>query len=151
MKKVNNLFAENEEAVSPVIGVIMMIAITVIIAAIVAAFAFSSIGDIQKAPSTALVVEDAGVGSPKITIIHYGGDTITNAFNLTAEKWDKMTVKRNGTDIDFSMYVTPPSGNNNFEAGEEIKISMLPNLVSDETITVVYTPSGDVLQRIKIA
>jgi flagellin-like protein len=33
-------FRENEEAVSPVIGVILMVAITVILAAVIAAFVF---------------------------------------------------------------------------------------------------------------
>ena len=41
-------FTKNEEAVSPVIGVILMVAITVILAAVIAAFVFGMAGNIQK-------------------------------------------------------------------------------------------------------
>ncbi|MBE0522213.1 MAG: type IV pilin N-terminal domain-containing protein, partial [Candidatus Methanoperedenaceae archaeon] len=43
----------NEEAVSPVIGVILMVVITVIIAAVMAVFAFG-IGEPTKAPQAQL-------------------------------------------------------------------------------------------------
>ncbi len=39
---------KNDEAVSPVIGVILMVAITVILAAVIAAFVFGMSGNIQK-------------------------------------------------------------------------------------------------------
>jgi flagellin-like protein len=39
---------KNDEAVSPVIGVILMVAITVILAAVIAAFVFNMGGNIQK-------------------------------------------------------------------------------------------------------
>ena len=39
---------KNEDAVSPVIGVILMVAITVILAAVIAAFVFGMAGNIQK-------------------------------------------------------------------------------------------------------
>src|SRR5271157_547612 len=39
---------KNEEAVSPVIGVILMVAITVILAAVIAAFVFGMAVNIQK-------------------------------------------------------------------------------------------------------
>jgi flagellin-like protein len=38
---------KNEEAVSPVIGVILMVAITVILAAVIAAFVFGMTGNVQ--------------------------------------------------------------------------------------------------------
>jgi flagellin-like protein len=41
-------FMKNEDAVSPVIGVILMVAITVILAAVIAAFVFGMAGNIQK-------------------------------------------------------------------------------------------------------
>ena len=42
---------ENENAVSPVMGVILMVAITVILAAVIVAFVFGMSGNIKKAPS----------------------------------------------------------------------------------------------------
>ena len=41
-------FNKNDEAVSPVIGVILMVAITVILAAVIAAFVFGMAGNISK-------------------------------------------------------------------------------------------------------
>ena len=82
-------FRKNEEAVSPVIGVILMVAITVILAAVIAAFVFG-MAPPAKAPSVQLRVT-ADVTNLNIT--HNGGDalilkderiTITNAVNNTA-------------------------------------------------------------------
>jgi len=42
-------FTKDEEAVSPVIGVILMVAITVILAAVIATFVFGMAGNIQVA------------------------------------------------------------------------------------------------------
>lgn len=65
---------KNEEAVSPVIGVILMVVITVIVAAILAVFAFG-IGAPVKAPETKLrFVADSGTDN--FRIYHDGGDTL---------------------------------------------------------------------------
>ncbi|VVB92650.1 Uncharacterised protein [uncultured archaeon] len=68
-----------EEAVSPVIGVIMMVAITVILAAVVAAFAFGLGGNSDsKAPTVAVIAGNYPdtIGVPDIRIQHKGGDTL---------------------------------------------------------------------------
>jgi flagellin-like protein len=46
--KANRKFSKDEEAVSPVIGVILMVAITVILAAVIAAFVFGMGGSLKK-------------------------------------------------------------------------------------------------------
>jgi archaeal type IV pilus assembly protein PilA len=50
-------FTKNDEAVSPVIGVILMVAITVILAAVIAAFVFGMAGNIQKSHTVAATVQ----------------------------------------------------------------------------------------------
>ncbi|MCE8423204.1 MAG: type IV pilin N-terminal domain-containing protein, partial [Candidatus Methanoperedens sp.] len=45
------MFSKNEDAVSPVIGVILMVAITVILAAVIAAFVFGLGGQQTSAPT----------------------------------------------------------------------------------------------------
>ncbi len=68
-----------EEAVSPVIGVIMMVAITVILAAVVGAFAFGLGGNSDsKAPTVAILAGNYPdtIGVPDIRIQHKGGDTL---------------------------------------------------------------------------
>jgi flagellin-like protein len=54
-------FRENEDAVSPVIGVILMVAITVILAAVIAAFVFgmgSDIGTTKTVSITSQIVHN---------------------------------------------------------------------------------------------
>jgi len=155
---------KDEQAVSPVIGVIMMIAITVVIAAVVAAFAYGIIGGVAKAPDAALVVDNfkLSTGSTNVTIIHHGGDTITDAFNGTAlittgEKWDNLEVRYNGAKVSSQMsYMNGTTNSNstawatNFKAGDELMITF--NTIStDDTLTIVYTPTNSVLQRVKVA
>ena len=47
---------KNEEAVSPVIGVILMVAVTVILAAIIAAFVFNMAGSIQSSKTVGMTL-----------------------------------------------------------------------------------------------
>lgn len=140
---------KDERAVSPVIGVILMIAITVVIAAVVASFAYGIIGGVARAPNAALVFENAGLGKTNITLVHHGGDSITNAF--TGSDWDNMVVKLNGVDISWGTNVTIGGDTDTtFESGEQLKIKV-PALASGDTISVIYKPTGDILQRVKVA
>jgi archaeal type IV pilus assembly protein PilA len=62
---------KNEEAVSPVIGVILMVAITVILAAVIAAFVFGMAGNIQK---TKVVAATASrLNSTAVVATYQGG------------------------------------------------------------------------------
>ncbi|ATZ61583.2 MAG: type IV pilin N-terminal domain-containing protein [Methanosarcinales archaeon Met12] len=77
----------DENAVSPIIGVILMVALTVLLAAIIGALAFG-IGTPERVPLASIVVENATGGllhsqSPEvkfgdnwITFIHRGGDSL---------------------------------------------------------------------------
>jgi len=74
--KANGKFRADEKAVSPVIGVILMVAITVILAAIIAAFVFG-----MAPPSMAPQASIRGTvtqveGDNVIKLEHQGGDTI---------------------------------------------------------------------------
>ena len=62
---------KNDEAVSPVIGVILMVAITVILAAVIAAFVFGMSGNISKTKIVAVTVQK--VDATHITIMNNGG------------------------------------------------------------------------------
>ena len=71
-------FKKGEDAVSPVIGVILMVAITVILAAVIGAFVFG-MGPSEKAPTVSLRLTDSsGDASTNASIkaAHDGGDTI---------------------------------------------------------------------------
>lgn len=69
----------NERAVSPVIGVILMVAITVILAAVIGVFVLG-LGDAvqQTAPNVNIDTDWNGSGiDTELTITHSGGDTLT--------------------------------------------------------------------------
>jgi flagellin-like protein len=154
---------KDEQAVSPVIAVIMLIAITVVIAAVVAAFAYGIIGGVKKAPNCALVV-DGAVSSTQalnVTMIHHGGDTIVEAFGVnatdtpTGELWNKLEVRYNGAVFNNIAYLNGASNatgwaDGNFKAGDELKLSFPDGLDSGDSLTVVFKPTGDVLQRITV-
>ena len=69
--KANRKFSKDEEAVSPVIGVILMVAITVILAAVIAAFVFGMGGSLSKQYVVAATVSQTG--SDTIHIVFNGG------------------------------------------------------------------------------
>lgn len=79
MQKMKN----DNEAVSPVVGVMLMLVVTIIIAAVVSAFAGGLAGTQQKAPNAALDVQiqtgaDDGMGgaTDKMTFTALSGDSI---------------------------------------------------------------------------
>ena len=70
-------FGENEDAVSPVIGVILMVAITVILAAVIAAFVF---GMGSNVGTTKVVAATASQNGNDI-VVNYKGGADANTLN----------------------------------------------------------------------
>jgi flagellin-like protein len=67
---------KNDEAVSPVIGVILMVAITVILAAVIAAFVFGMSGNINKTKIVAVTAQQPD--GDHISVTYQGGqDALT--------------------------------------------------------------------------
>jgi flagellin-like protein len=79
----------DDDAVSPVIGVILMVAITVILAAVIGTFVLG-LGDqvSDSAPTASFNFDFAS--STEVSITHDGGDAIKDS---------QLTVKLNGTNI----------------------------------------------------
>lgn len=70
---------KSDSAVSPVVGVMLMLVVTIIIAAVVAAFAGGLASDTEKAPTAILKIEDAtnNAGTlTNMTFMHVGGDKL---------------------------------------------------------------------------
>lgn len=74
------MFKENEDAVSPVIGTILMVAITVIIAAVIAAFVFGLGTSESKGPTANIKVNPVPetIGIMDMKIQHKGGDRLVS-------------------------------------------------------------------------
>jgi archaeal type IV pilus assembly protein PilA len=77
---------KNEDAVSPVIGVILMVAITVILAAVIAAFVFGMAGNIQKTHTIAATASKTD--SSHIIVTYQGGQ---DASSCTGIYWVSTT------------------------------------------------------------
>ncbi|MBN1455881.1 MAG: type IV pilin [Methanomicrobia archaeon] len=158
---------KDDKAVSPVIGVIMMIAIVVIIAAVVAAFAYGIIGGVNKAPSSAMVVEGVSAGGTvPVTVFHHGGDTITDAFdsaektNMT-DKWEYLEIRLNGVACGSNQLsalsknsVAWNNASANWDArfapGDQLDLTFV-NLTNGDSIVILHTPSDNILQRITVS
>jgi len=72
-----------QEAVSPVIGVILMVAITVILAAVIAAFVFGLASGVSKTKNVAVTARQ--VGSTAIVITWQGGpdNAMVSGYNVS--------------------------------------------------------------------
>ena len=77
-------FRENEDAVSPVIGVILMVAITVILAAVIAAFVFGMTGNVATTKSVGVT---ATLNSEQFLVV-----TVQGGGDVADLKYLNMTV-----------------------------------------------------------
>jgi flagellin-like protein len=79
--KLTELFTsdESERAVSPVIGVILMVAITVILAAVIGTFVLGLGDQVQQTSPNAQWNWDESDTDPKLVITHEGGDPVDPA------------------------------------------------------------------------
>lgn len=74
--QIKQMFSD-DGAISPVIGVILMVAVTVVLAAVIGAFVFG-IGDSLGSPApNTQVAFDYNASSSTVQVTHDGGDTIT--------------------------------------------------------------------------
>ena len=110
------LFRKDEKAVSPVIGVILMVAITVILAAAIGSSVFSK-GTAEAAPQASLNMKADGTYSNTekqavVRIEHLGGD----ALNLTSTKLMIAIDKGSSTPAIVENNVT--GGNNILDVGD---------------------------------
>jgi flagellin-like protein len=73
---------EREDAVSPVIGVILMVAVTVILAAVIAAFVFGMAGSVARGKSVAATAKQVG---NDIAVTWHGGqdNSYVSFYNVT--------------------------------------------------------------------
>jgi len=81
---IKQLFTD-DTAVSPVIGVILMVAITVILAAVIGSFVLNLGGSLQQSAPQASFDFDYASGSTNVTVTHSTGDSISEgSVNITS-------------------------------------------------------------------
>jgi len=97
---------DREDAVSPVIGVILMVAITVILAAVIAAFVFGMAGSVKKTRTVAATATQQG---NNVVITYQGGpdqlDVAVNSLNITIIDSNGRVVHSPETSYNFATTV----------------------------------------------
>ena len=102
--KIMNLKERNEDAVSPVIGVMLMLVVTIVIAAVVAAFAGGIATDTEPTPSVVLTA-DVYKSTNKVTIQSLSGD------RLEVSKLDVKVYSEAGVLLATEATITGADGN----------------------------------------
>ena len=87
-------FRENEDAVSPVIGVILMVAITVILAAVIAAFVFGMGSNIGTTKTVAVTASQNG---NNVVLTYHGGADAATLDYLKITVTDGSDISKIGT------------------------------------------------------
>ena len=88
---------KKDDAVSPVIGVILMVAITVILAAVIAAFVFGMTGSVSTTKNVAFVAELTGPDGTAVVITNHGGSDLGTLLHLTATDGTNVLYERGST------------------------------------------------------
>lgn len=135
--KPRNLFNTDDRAVSPVIGVILMVAITVILAAVIGTFVLGlgdSLGDSQP---TAQLNVDYDTSANNITIEHAGGDRIESGSLQVIVSAEDGSASSEGT-ISSAVSVGDTIEGS---VGNSSATATTPNV----RVRVVHTPSDSIL------
>lgn len=140
---------DDDEAVSPVIGVILMVAITVILAAVIATFVLG-LGDqiSNTAPQASFsfdYTEDGNDNGDTLQVTHNGGETIT-----ANEVVGAVTGAQDGDSsvtYDGDLYGTSSSSEVNAGSSDTINAGSFSGSVSDldlsgATVRVTYQPAA---------
>ena len=124
--KADIILKKKEDAVSPVIGVMLMLVVTIVIAAVVAAFAGGLGSDVEMAPTAALDIDVTADGKVKIESL--SGEALVTK--------------------DISIKVTDASGNSLgtgklYEQGTYKQLTFIPGTTSIVTLENENVNAGD--------
>jgi len=140
---IKELLTREKRAVSPVIGVILMVAITVILAAVIGAFVIG-IGDEQAAAPTASTDFDQDLSSQTVTITHKSGSAL-DASEITIQ------ISNDDSDADGDTEATIAGSEWNspeISAGNSIQLDSIADTEtlqdSEETDVLIEDSSGSI-------
>jgi flagellin-like protein len=124
----------NEEAVSPVIGVILMVAITVILAAVIAAFVFGMAGNISKTKVVSATLTRPNTSA--IVTTFQGGQDATSVTSIcwTVDGANKQVQNGNPLPIGNSISFAAANPGKNHIVGIATFIDGSSQVIIDTTI-----------------
>jgi flagellin-like protein len=133
---------DDDRAVSPVIGVILMVAITVILAAVIGTFVLGLGDRVSQASPNANFGFDYTAGNNNVVeITHDGGESVTGdqvKVTVHGETTWKAGNGQNGYNI-----VTDNWGTDDITAGDNLEFDSGSNTISDgDTVKVIWTADG---------
>ncbi|OYR56718.1 type IV pilin [Halorubrum halodurans] len=140
--KPSNLFTTDDRAVSPVIGVILMVAITVILAAVIGTFVLGlgdSLGDSQPTAQLDFSVNESS-NTGEITIEHGGGEELQlSEFNIQVRDAD-------GNVVDETQTLSSVASGETLAVGESstIEFDATTGGTSITNIRLIHTPSDSI-------
>jgi flagellin-like protein len=129
---IKNIFTD-EDAVSPVIGVILMVAITVILAAVIGTFVLGLGDQVQNnAPQATFSFDyNQNGGDYSVVATHDGGDTFTN------ENTNELSLQSSDTNVETFALA------NGVSAGDEAVLGDDETLVPGGTeVRIIWTSSN---------
>jgi flagellin-like protein len=150
--KANSKFVNGEEAVSAVIGVILMVAITVAIAATVYVYVSGMLPTSKGAPPSMSITQNGAIST-------YGGETRVN-FSIDSAsadaKWSDLKIQVGSVDYGIPTAVPTLQGSSFKSSGTPIKAgntlyintsTVAPNcdLVSGVVVKIIHVPSNSVV------
>jgi len=159
-----NQFVKEEDAVSPVIGVILMVAITVILAAVIAAFVFG-MGPPEQAPVASLRLTTVDTSADVVTIQHQGGDSvdlsdtgitisqgdnilkISPVSNTPGTMFEGGDILRISTNATVAVYLN--GVNSVYTAGVTGVVDMAAGSSDDVKVSIIDTVSGQMIADMK--
>ncbi|MFA5347031.1 MAG: type IV pilin N-terminal domain-containing protein [Methanoregula sp.] len=133
---------KNDEAVSPVIGVILMVAITVILAAVIAAFVFGMSGNISKTKTVAVTTQK--IDSNTITVMNNGGQDAASLTQLNATTSPVLGACSDGSGTSALITGTNTCKITNVPVGATMRLnSSVANAYSGKTQVIVIGTFND--------
>jgi len=125
---------DDDRGVSPVIGVILMVAITVILAAVIGTFVLGLGDSLEQAPQAQLDAEYDS-SADEIVVNHNGGDALN---------WADITINYDG-----SGSATSPTGEFTVGNSQAVVDGQNSEPSSGTTLTIVHDPSESILLEVE--
>jgi len=127
-------FHRDQRGVSPVIGVILMVAVTVVMGAVIAGFVYGYLGTTSKAPNVALSVIDDPNDSVSFKLKHSGGES------LPADEWKCSVTLNKESAVDFT-----PSAVTSAPSDSELSTGVTIDIADQSSVdTGLYTTGTDI-------
>jgi flagellin-like protein len=133
----------DEDAVSPVIGVILMVAVTVVLAAVIGSFVFG-LGDGLNQPAPSAQIEfDYDAAAGEVLVIHDGG------VNINLENTGRLTINTDGSISEWNDGSAAPEEQGDYEDGLVQAEDGSADAGTSSTASVSATiGSGDVIAEV---